>query len=210
MEHKRIGAGRDARLTSFSTASAGPTVLFHQVVATCDKNYKLPFKIFGESPAALPEVIDGMLASGMEPHTFAASYIAALGLGKQSALAVEVQNIVHALFFYCCVDKLNPFRSSTLDHFGRRLLQITAACRKQGKSPDFDGLDDYMLHATSGTMGIRAPVLSKFIGEQAKTNAAIMKQLRLSHEENDLDSKKKQKEKEKDKDKKGKGGGKDE
>ena len=108
LEHKRIGAGRDARLTSFSTASAGPTVLFHQVVATCDKNYKLSFKIFGESPAALPEVIDGMLASGMEPHTFAASYIAAFGLSKQSALAVEVQNIVHALFFYCCVDKLNP------------------------------------------------------------------------------------------------------
>ena len=67
-----------------------------------------------------------------------------------------------------------------------------------------------MLYVTRGTMGIRAPVFSKFVGEQAKTNAAIMKQLRLSHEENDLDSRKEQKEKEKDKDKKGKGGGKDE
>ena len=165
------------------------------MLVNCHREYKLPFQVFGDSPPALPEVLEGMLASGMEPHTFVNSYVGALGLGKQSALAVEVSNIIHALYFYICIDRLNPYQSATMEHFGRRLLQVTAACRKTGKAPDFDGLEDYMLHSTSGTMGIRAPVFSKFIGEQAKSNAAIMKQLRLAHEEKDLDTNKDKKDK---------------
>ena len=48
-----------------------------------------------------------------------------------------------------------------------------------------------MKHATAGVVGVKAPNLSKYIGEQAKTNASIMKQLRLSQEEREADHKKK-------------------
>ena len=54
LDHKRVGAGRDARLSSFSPSSTGSVVLFSKVLVDCHREYKLPFQMFGDSPPALP------------------------------------------------------------------------------------------------------------------------------------------------------------
>ena len=68
------------RLSSFSPSSSGSVVLFSLVLVNCHREYELPFQMFGDSPPALPEVLEGMVASGMEPHAFVNTYARALGL----------------------------------------------------------------------------------------------------------------------------------
>ena len=84
-------------------------------------------------------MFEALFAPGMEPRTLVNSHVSALGLAMHSALAAEVSNIIHALYLNICIDRLNPYQSGTMEHLGRRLVQVTVACRTTGKAPDFDG-----------------------------------------------------------------------
>ena len=88
-----------------------------------------------------------------------------------------------------CVDRLDPFHNSALEHSCRRMLQIQQAIRRSPKSPDFEGLDEYMRHSDDLKGHVVAPKFDAHIMERRKAGSMILKQSRLQREEVAADSK---------------------
>ena len=67
---------------------------------------------------------------------------------------------------------------------------IQAAVRKSPKAPDFSGLEAFTSHSFDETSGVVTSSFSKYIAEEQKAEATVMKQHRLRREEIELDKKK--------------------
>ena len=92
-----------------------------------------------------------------------------------------------------CADGANLFFSSAAEHFSRRFLQCQQAVKKSPKSPDFEGLDEYMDHTRGAGGVIVAAKFEEVIAARLKSKAMIMKQMRLNREEKGHDEKRKDK-----------------
>ena len=141
--------------------------------------------------------------SGLEPPAYTAQFLRSAGLGAKSSIAIEYGYLIHLLYLFMVTDRLNPRASTAMEHLARRCLQIQRAAQRNPRNPDFDGLEEYMRHASDSTGMAYTPGFDRHISERQKAESQILKQHRLQREENEHDSKKKKKN-----DKAPKGGGK--
>ena len=186
---KRTGPGRDRRLSSRSLApSAGAIPLFRSSMQECGKP-QVPNPVVYTGPAAVTEVIAGIVKSGLEPQGFVAQFVLSSGINARSALCLEFGFLVHSLYLMVCVDGLDPYRTTTAEHVARRILQIQKAVRRSPKTPDFEGLSEYMKHVADPSGGVDAPSFDKHVAEVSKTEAVVLKQLRLQREETEAEGK---------------------
>ena len=100
---------------------------------------------------------------------------------------------MHGLWLEGCVDRVNSRQLASAEHRARRLLQIQRAVRKNPRNPEFDGLESFMMHMPSSAGVAHAPKFDKYIAEEQKTQAQILKQQRMQKEEVDADADRRQK-----------------
>ena len=98
-------------------------------------------------------------------------------------MAHEFVNLIMAIFYLNCVDRLNVTALAGVEHMARRVLQIQRAVKKNAKAPDFDSLDSYMRHTADASGAAQCPTFEKHIAELQKTEATVAKSLRLAREE---------------------------
>ena len=70
------------------------------------------------------------------------------------------------------------------------MIQRAAKCSP--KTPDFAELDSMLSHAFDGSCGIVPSTYDKWVAEEQKSQAQIMKQQRMYKEERDADDKRRQ------------------
>ena len=190
ISEKREGSGRDPRLSALHVPTSAVTrVTFREALAGCNQTSKLKDSGVFEGPSAWPELAAGITRSGLEPQAFIANYLQSSGINPRSALSVEFQHLIFSLWSFTVVDRLDPYQSVTIEHMARRVLQIQKAVKRSPKSPDFEGLGDYMRHAADASQALAAPEFDKHIAERQRSEAQIMKQQRLQRDEVDQEEK---------------------
>ena len=182
-QEKRTGAGRDPRLSTLP-AVTGPEAfpLFREALAAAAASTE-PNRALYEGPSAFAAVATAILRSGLEPQSFALQFIATSGANPRAAVVVEFGHLIYGLWALVCVDRLDPYRSAMAEHSSRRILQIQNAIRRSPKSPDFEGLDEYMRHSEDLKGHVTAPKFDAHIMERMKAESQILKQTRLQREE---------------------------
>jgi hypothetical protein len=200
---KREGHGRDKRLSSVKPTSSGSAPLFRDCVEAMKGSTTTNCcpRIFGTSPSSITEALEGLSRSGLEPSSFCVQWITASGISPKSSVAIEFHMLLHFLYCLASADRLDLSQLAGAEHGARRLLQIQKAVQKNHKAPDFSGLSYYTKHCDDLSGVIRAPAFERHVAQEAQSEANILKQFRLSREE--------QESVEKAKVKKGKGDGKD-
>ena len=185
--NKQLGPGRDRRLSTVRPLAAASvsTPLFRDAQGQLTTGWTPPARIFGTSPAALPEILSGISASGLEPQSYAEELIRLIGVNTRSGLAQEIRHTIYTLWSAVCLDGLDVQHSVAFEHMGRRLLQVQRAISKNPKAPSFTGLEGYMEHMSTAAAGMKTPGFDKWVAEDAKTKALILRQLRLAQEEQD-------------------------
>ena len=179
---KRLGAGRDKRLTSLTVDDNAPVVLFREAVADMDQAATL-HPLFAGGAFTTKEVVNSILASGLEPPAVTAAWETNSGVNPKSGLAFEHKVIMFTLWIMACRDRLDLFHSAAAEHLCRRLLQIERAVKKCPKAPEFAGLESVMEHVQDGTSSMVTPEFDKALAERQRTEAQFLKQDRLSREE---------------------------
>ena len=186
---KREGSGRDPRLSAMrAVTTANERPLFRTALASCGGAQVVDPQTF-EGPAAYPEVVAAIARSGLEPPGFCQQYFTTSGLSAKSSLGIEFNYLVHTLWLMTCVDRLDGYRLVSSEHVARRILQIQSAVKKNARSPDFEGLSEYMKHAGEVSGRVSAPTFEKHIAERQRDAAQILKQNRLAKEEGEAEEK---------------------
>ena len=98
-------------------------------------------------------------------------------------MAIARQKLFTALTLFQSYDQLDLFNTAGCEFLARWVLQLQAATRRCPKSPCFDGLDSYLVHAFDETGGIITSSFSKHIASLEQGLAAVRKQRRLWLEE---------------------------
>ncbi len=196
VEAKRTGAGRDCRLLPATKTGR----LFREGARDLRRTKALPTTFRG--PPAVDEVVQSIVASGVEPPAYHLQWVSGSGVNGKSAAAREHLLLLYALWLLVCVDGLDATNMATAEHLARRFLMIERATRRNPRSPDYEGLASYMEHMVEGGHGLPVAAFDRHVAELQRAEAQILKQSRLAREEQVADAKRKP-------DPKGKGRGKE-
>mgnify|MGYP000311685877 CR=1 FL=1 len=134
------------------------------------------------------ELSNAVDIANTEPMTFMLNFLDGAGLSPQSSLGRRLCYDMYALYLLRCVDMLDCSQPNTAEHLSRVILQGQKAARKNPKSPDFTGLVHYTRHCDAATGEVRAPESDKWIAEQNKADGFYLKQMRLSKEEEEANT----------------------
>ena len=189
VDSKRSGPGRDLRIASNMKDSAGARFINLSASMGCYRKTTFadwPFR----GPSAATEMLQGVLKSGNELAQFDLFWGTRSGVAKGSAVANAHRNIFTCLSLMQSYDQYDAVNSAGFEFLSRWALMIQAAVRKNPRVPDFVGLDSFLSHSFDETGGVVTTNFAKFVAEEQKSEAIVMKQNRLWHEELDAESKK--------------------
>ena len=88
-------------------------------------------------------------------------------------------------------DQVDPSSLAGVELLVRRIYQLEIAVARNSKQPDFDGLDALAETSTKASGAVNVPSMAKWFGEHQKSEAFVLKQMRLLSEEKKEQSKKK-------------------
>jgi hypothetical protein len=185
LSEKRMGAGRDQRLSALQADDGVDTPLFR--VATSDMPRAASAHPLSQGPPAAPNVAKSITASGFEPQGFQTNWVASSGVSARSGVCLEHGLILTVLHMICCIDRLNVFQLASSEYLCRRLLQIQRAVRRSPRSPDFEGLEAFTSHSLDPSGGVLAVGFDRHVASVQKDEAFILKQQRMAREERDTD-----------------------
>ena len=201
---KREGAGRDPRLSSLRGATLmHEKPLLRVVLASCGKPQDPNRRVF-TGPSATAELIEAIVKTGMEIPQFIQHSLTNMGANSQGAAGTQLVSELWALHFMIVEDRLDPYSSTAAEHLARSILRLMRALRRNGKAPDFSGLQGYLSHLGEPGGSLLTPSFDRHIADLQRDDAQHLKQQRLNREELGHEDKHK---KDKQKDPKGKGKG---
>ena len=192
VREKREGASRDKRLLCLAPSFTG-RLSFRDVVPEFSARIGFHPDVF-RGPSLLPEVVNMITASGLEPTGYYAQWLQTSGLNPTSGLTAEMQSLFYMLGTMPVVDRLDLFQSATAEHLARRFLQVQRAVRKSASAPDFSGLESWTEHvadAIHSTVATQRPDLHRMgmISPKSKPKASNLRQPRRDGEETDQEEK---------------------
>jgi hypothetical protein len=177
---KRAGSGRDPRLNA-GFAVLGERLLLGDSLGTMKSIEKKNWTFKG--PPAVKEVLEGIRATGMEPPSYVAHYMASSGINPSGSLAQEFKHLMTVLWMMVCFDRLDVLNVASAEYVARRLLMIQRAVRRNPRAPDFDGLECFMANSLDIQGGIVTLEFEKHMAEIQKAEAQVMKQQRMARDE---------------------------
>ncbi|CAK0868029.1 unnamed protein product, partial [Prorocentrum cordatum] len=115
-----------------------------------------------------------------EHHT---TWVRRSGIPEKSNTAREHRMLCSVLRIMQQFDQLDLYNVAGVEYMVRRLKQLEAATRRNPRQPDFDGLDVVLDAAIDESGGFVLPAFDAWVGEQQRSEAAIMKAGRQWREE---------------------------
>ena len=189
LDEKHGGPGRDPRVGPLVRTSGGlrrrsldEAITAHRFQDWTD----WPFR----GPRATNELMQSVQASSLGLSAYVNHYISVSGLATTSAHAHELRTLFSILRHMVEVDQLDASNLASAEMVSRRILQMQRAIRRNPRHPDYTGLDTMMANALDESGGIVASKFEEWLGKEAGTAAAVMKQNRMLKEEQDADAKK--------------------
>ena len=185
-DEKRHGPGRDPRVLAQERDSQGQRFMsFRDALGVMKfaKQADFPFK----GPPAVMETLEGVRASGEDLSGYPDYYFRMSGLSPTSGVAHTFRILFNVLLHLICYDQLNSPQLASAETICRHILQIQKAVKRNPKNPDFRGLS-IMINSrlnTSSADALLTGDFAKFVAEEQKGDAFIMKQQRLYAEEAD-------------------------
>jgi len=152
-----------------------------------------PFK----GPAAVKDVLAGIVASGLEPPAYHNHWKQASGVSPRGGVCSEHAVLITVIWMMCCYDQYDALNSAAAEQICRRILMLQRAVKRNPRNPDFENLECFMSNSLDAAGGVTTLEFDEYIATLQKTEAQIMKQQRLAREESEHA----------DKHKKGAGGG---
>ena len=182
IEEKREGAGRDVRLLPLHETKGKMRRPLFREAAEHFSRPSMPRADIFEGPSAAEEITDGIVESGLEPQGYARAVVQESGLTAKGVVT-ELKVILYTFFLLGCVDRLNCHALAACEHLGRRAMQLLEATARNAKAPDFEHLDGYLAHMAEPGTTARAGKFASHVADRQKLHANVMKQIRLSKEE---------------------------
>lgn len=186
---KRSGPGRDLRLAGCARDGVGRRFasLSESLSSFRDTRFEdWPFR----GTKATPELLMGIQKSGHELATYDLFWAQQSGAIRASAVALSHKHVMAVLSLLQSYDQVDMTNLAGVEYFGPWALMIQAAVRKSPKSPSFQGLESFLSHSFDETGGVVVSQFQKYIAEEQKSGALVLKQHRLWNEERDADDKK--------------------
>jgi hypothetical protein len=81
------------------------------------------------------------------------------------------------------VDQISPSTTATGEFCARKVIQIQRAVQRNPKQPDYEGLDVMMSHPVNELGGAVTRNFTAWVADQQKSEAQVLKQMRMFKEE---------------------------
>eukprot|EP00971_Amphidinium_carterae_P175159 3472236-Amphidinium_carterae.2 len=133
--------------------------------------------------------MQGIHATGVEVNQHHTQWLARSGAAPSSATSHAHKHLCSALGLMVNYDQVDVSNLASAEFLARWLLMLEAATKRNPRAPDFTSLDSYLSHAYDAFGGIVVSDFTKYIADEQKTEAQILKQSRLWREERDAEDK---------------------
>ena len=104
-------------------------------------------------------------------------------VAEKSALCREHKFLLEVLRMLIEYDQIDPTCLGGVELLVRRIYQLEIAVDRNPKHPEFDGLEALVETSTKSTGSANVPSMAKWFSEHQKSEAFILKQMRLWSEE---------------------------
>ena len=189
LELKRSGPGRDLRICGVRRDGAGErsSLLRDSLGDYRSTDFKdWPF----EGPSAAAELLKNVSSAGLELHLYPGHWESRSGVSPTGAVAREVRLAFDYLRHFQAYDQLDLPNLAGIECICRRIIVCQRAVRKNPKAPDFGGLEQFLQSSFDESGGLLTSEFDKYMAEQQRTAAVVLKQNRLWSEEVDAEKKK--------------------
>ena len=191
LEMKRSGPGRDLRVASGRRDASGDrfSMLKDSMASyrpTAFKDWPFP----SNSPSAVQELFPAVQKAGCEIAQYHQFWQPRSGVTISASIAYTHKNLFSALSLFQSYDQIDCYNSAGVEFLCRWILMTQQAVRRSPKAPDFSGLDTYLAHSYDETGGAVTSKFARYIADEKKNEAVILKQTRLWQEEQDSEKKK--------------------
>eukprot|EP00971_Amphidinium_carterae_P330408 6463420-Amphidinium_carterae.1 len=143
-------------------------------------------------PRACGEFLEAVEASGVELTQYHQLWTVKSGIAINSSTTHTHGNVVSALALAQTYDQVDMTNCAFCEYLTRWVLMTEAATRRNPKAPDYSNLSTYLAHGLDETGGALTSTFAKYVSEEQKSQATILKQTRLFREEQDTETKRQQ------------------
>ena len=182
-DEKRTGPGRDPRVLPVERDARDTRFLsLRDALSAYKTEVKAPDDPW-RGPSAIPELLDIIRGTGEELAGFHDFWVRHSGVFPESAAAHTHRALCSVLIHMISFDQLNVPALGSGEAVCRHLLRIERAVKRNPKAPDFTGLDIMTQSRLDAGGALLAGDFSKWTAEEHKSEAFILKQMRLITEE---------------------------
>jgi hypothetical protein len=185
------GKGRDPRLLADERDKDGRRFLSLLTALSLIQEYAWPHWPI-DGPRAAKEFLNAIRGGGiisfLDYHT---EWVKACGVGEKSGIAREHRFLLEFLRLLVQWDQLDITSLAGAELVVRRIFQIETAVKKNPRQPDFEGLEYLLETAVDSSGGAVMPQITKWLGENQRNDAFVLKQMRLWSEEKTAATKRK-------------------
>ena len=177
------GAGRDRRLLCDTRDSDGRRHI--TLVACIPLLCELVMSFWPvDGPRSVREFLVALRTAGysglMEYHH---DWVRNSGIGEKSSVCREHKFLLELLRVEMEFDQLDVSSLGSSELLVRRVYQIEIAVERSPKQPDFDGLEPLLETSLKSSGAVNVVGISKWFSEHQKSEAFVLKQMRLWAEE---------------------------
>ncbi|CAK0829145.1 unnamed protein product, partial [Prorocentrum cordatum] len=188
LEKKRSGPGRDLRILPVHRDAGGKRVMLLRESINLFREPKFPDWPF-EGPSAAKEVLGDVAAAGLELHLYPTWWESKSGVNPAGSVAREVRLAFDYLRMLQAYDQTNMVSLAAVELICRRIVVCQKAVRRNPKAPDFTGLERFVLSNFDESGGLKTTEFDKYMAEQQKASAVVLKSMRQDVEEQENEKK---------------------
>ena len=188
LEKKRSGPGRDLRILPVHRDAGGKRVMLLRESTNLFKDPKFAdWQFEGRSLATEP--MSDAAAAGLELHLYPTWRESKSGVKPSGGAAREVRLAFDYLRAMQSYDKLNTQGPASVELICRRIIARQRAVWRHPTAPDFTGLERFAQSNFDESGGLKTTEFDKYMAEQQKTSAVVLKSLRQDIEEQENEKK---------------------
>ena len=185
-DEKRSGPGRDPRVLPL--VREGDRARFRSLRSiVSDTTYPDPKAPDPDwpfpGPSAVKELLAAARAAGEELTGFHDYFLRSSGLNPDHAVAIKHRDLLAIMLHFLNYDQVNAGRLAGMEAMARYVLQIHQAVRRNPKNPDFKGTSVFTLSHLGSSGGVLTGDFARYVADEQKSHAFMLKQHRLYAEE---------------------------
>ena len=181
---KWTGAGRDPRITGLKMDPQGKRYISEADSMPLWKAPKEPLKDTGlQGPPVTPEYFEALRMAGRTLVSHDAAWRLKSGVPESGMAARMHTALSDVARFGICIDQLDPLNCACLELVMRYLVMTEAACDRNPRQPDWEGLEVLTTTTLTARGSVELPKFNHWVSTVQRDRAVVLKQGRLLREE---------------------------